>query len=100
MLAKISFERAATVFRDNKALSIPDEEHSDTEERWITLGLDNTGILLVFIHDFTYQSQTDCIIRLISARKATKEQYFGQFFKIESFISELKLNHYHIKSIT
>lgn len=71
---KISFERAATVFRDNNALSIPDEEHSESEERWITLGLDNTGSLLVVIHDFTYQSQTDCIIRLISARKATKEE--------------------------
>lgn len=37
---KISFERAASVFRDPHLLSIPDEEHSESEERWITMGID------------------------------------------------------------
>ena len=36
----ITFERAATVFRDPRALSEFDEEHSQDEDRWITLGLD------------------------------------------------------------
>ena len=69
---KISFERAATVFRDSNALSIPDEEHSEKEERWSTLGLDGTGVLLTVVHTFTYESETSCTIWLISARKATK----------------------------
>lgn len=30
---KISFERAAAIFRDSKLLSIPDEGHSEIEER-------------------------------------------------------------------
>lgn len=75
---KISFERATTIFRDPNLLSIPDDEHSDFEERWITIGLDENGILLVLSHKFEHLSPTVCKIRIISARKATnseKEQY-------------------------
>jgi uncharacterized DUF497 family protein len=36
----VDFERAAQVFRDPLALTIPDEEHSESEVRWITLGKD------------------------------------------------------------
>jgi hypothetical protein len=43
---RVTFERGATVFKDPNALSLFDEEHSDEEERWITLGLDETGVLL------------------------------------------------------
>lgn len=35
---KVSFEEAAEVFLDPLHISIPDDEHSDIEERWITLG--------------------------------------------------------------
>jgi len=41
----LDFERAATVFRDPLAVTIPDEEHSETEARWITLGKDASGQL-------------------------------------------------------
>ena len=34
----ISFELAATVFQDPLMRSIPDEDHSEFEERWITIG--------------------------------------------------------------
>lgn len=47
---KISFERAATIFRDPNLLSIPDEGHSEIEERWLTMGLDENGVLLVISH--------------------------------------------------
>jgi len=47
---KISFERAATVFLDPSAASIFDEEHSREQERWITLGVDHNGVLLVVCH--------------------------------------------------
>ena len=48
----VSFERAATVFLDPRAMSIFDDEHSEEEERWITLGLDRAGVLLVVCHTF------------------------------------------------
>ena len=47
---KVAFRRAATVFRDPNQLSIYDEEHSKDEDRWITIGIDNGGILRVVIH--------------------------------------------------
>lgn len=74
----ISFERATTTFRDPSLLSIPDGEHSEFEERWITIGLDRNGIMLVISHKFINSSAAVCEIRIISARKATKteeEQY-------------------------
>lgn len=75
---KVGFERASTVFRDPNLLSIPDEEHSQSEERWITIGLDESGVLLVLSHKFTSLHRESSRIRIISARKATKsetEQY-------------------------
>ena len=68
---KISFERAATIFRDPNALSIPDEEHSEFEERWLTMGLDESGNLLVISHTFKHSTIEVYQIRIISARKAT-----------------------------
>ncbi len=44
---RVAFERGATVFLDPNSLSPFDEQHSDDEERWTTLGLDHTGTLLV-----------------------------------------------------
>ncbi len=49
---KVSFQRAARIFRDPHAISIFDEEHSDEEDRWITMGLDNKGTVLVIVHTF------------------------------------------------
>lgn len=71
---EISFERAATVFRDPNLLSIPDEEHSEAEERWITIGLDETGSVLVLSHKFESLGAEGSRIRIISARKATKRE--------------------------
>ena len=71
---KISFERATTIFRDPNLLSISDEEHSETEERWLTMGLDENGVLLVISHKFENVDATVCRIRIISARKATKTE--------------------------
>ena len=70
----VAFERAATVFRDPNALSVFDKEHSNEEERWLTLGLDSRGELLVVHHTFTNVDEENCSIRIISARKATKPE--------------------------
>jgi uncharacterized DUF497 family protein len=70
----VAFERAATVFLDPETLSEFDEEHSQDEERWITLGLDRTGALLVVCHTYREETETGARVRLISARKATKNE--------------------------
>lgn len=75
---RVGFERAATIFTDPRAVSIPDEEHSKEEERWVTIGLDASGNLLVVAHTFEEQHPTRCKIRLISARKATTKEA-GQY---------------------
>ncbi len=49
---KVSFERASQIFLDPIAISIYDDEHSIEEDRWITLGKDNNGVLLVVCHTF------------------------------------------------
>ena len=70
----IAFERAATVFLDPEALSEFDEEHSQEEDRWITLGLDRSGSLLVVCHTYREETTISARVRLISARKATKNE--------------------------
>jgi uncharacterized DUF497 family protein len=71
---KVSFERAAEVFLDPLAISIYDEEHSLGEDRWITIGKDQTNLILVIVHTFHEENIDNCKIRLISARKATKKE--------------------------
>lgn len=71
---QISFERATSIFRDPHLLSIPDEEHSESEERWITIGSDENDILLVLVHTFEKIFSNTARIRIISARKATKKE--------------------------
>lgn len=68
---KISFEEAETVFFDDNARLIPDPEHSMSEERFIILGITNKLRLLVVVH--TYKENGN-VIRIISARKATKTE--------------------------
>ena len=73
----ISFEEALTVFYDELALVIDDPDHSDFEDRFIILGQSNTTKLLVVCHCYR---ASDTVIRIISARKATKleaSQYYN-----------------------
>ena len=71
---KVSFESAATVFQDRLMLSIPDEEHSEFEERWITMGRARDGRLLVVSHTDTETGDGRISARLISARPATPRE--------------------------
>lgn len=68
---KISFEEAQTVFYDEEALVIDDPEHSREEERFIILGFSKKANLLVVCHCYR---AADSVIRIISARKATKSE--------------------------
>ena len=71
---KLSFRKAATIFRDPNQLSIYDEEHSEYEDRWVTMGLDDGGILQVVVHTFKQVDESLNEIRIISARKATSRE--------------------------
>jgi hypothetical protein len=59
---------------DPLAVSIRDEGHGQGEERWVTLGKDRHGSLLILIHTFSEISADECKIRVISARKAAKRE--------------------------
>jgi uncharacterized DUF497 family protein len=67
----ISFEEAESVFFDEGALLINDPDHSESEERFILLGMAASMKILVVCH--TYRKD-DTEIRIISARKATKAE--------------------------
>lgn len=72
---KVSFELAATIFNDPRALSLFDTEHSDSiEDRWITLGIAGNGNLVVVVHTYNILNNEVANIRIISARKATKRE--------------------------
>lgn len=77
---KISFEDAVSVFADKNAISIYDEEHSEAEDRWITMGRDARTKVLVVVHTYVSMDKGNYTIRIISARKATKNEqktYYG-----------------------
>jgi uncharacterized DUF497 family protein len=68
----VDFAEAVAVFEDDLALTIRDA-FSDNEERWITLGRNETGRILVVVYAWRRDD-----VRLISARPATpkeKNQY-------------------------
>lgn len=76
----ISFESAMTVFRDPLAITVYDEEHSEAEDRWVTIGRSESAQTLVVIHTFTPTTPGSARIRIISARTATnteRKQYEG-----------------------
>ena len=64
---QVDFTEASTVFADTLSISIPDPDHSEDEERWVTIGLSNRQRLLVVVH--TEEEET---IRIISARTADR----------------------------
>ncbi|MCL2832498.1 MAG: BrnT family toxin [Treponema sp.] len=66
----INFNEAAKVFFDPEHLELYDDKHSTAnEDRWIIIGNVNVKILLVIINH-----KTDNLIRIISARRATKNE--------------------------
>ena len=69
---KISFDEAKTIFRDPFLISYPDEFHSDSEDRLISIGTSINQRLLLVVHLEKYELSTGItLIRIISCRKAT-----------------------------
>jgi len=75
----ISFEEAQTVFADTNARLIFDPEHSAAEDRFIILGISAALRLLIVCHCYR---ENDMVVRIISARKATKQErkQYGSFY--------------------
>ena len=72
----ISFDEAGLVFQDLSLLEIYDRYHSVDERRIIAIGMVNDILSVV------YTERRENVIRLISARKATKRErgmYYEQF---------------------
>ena len=69
-----TFDEAAMLFRDSKALSIFDPDHSETEDRWVTMGISERGRRLLVIHTFREESEDTVMVRIIASRKATKQE--------------------------
>lgn len=67
----VSFDEAMTDFTDDFALFDDDPDGSDTEDRFVLLGVSSRFRLLVVCH--TYR-RSDSVIRIISARKATARE--------------------------
>jgi hypothetical protein len=70
----VPFEKAAAVFHDPYLLSVPDEENSDIEERWFSIGAARDGVLLSIVYLWKESSSGLTKIRLISARRATPSE--------------------------
>lgn len=69
----VSFDEASTVFDDPLSSTLPDDQHSEDEDRFITVGMSVRQRLL-----FVVYTETDSRIRLIGARAVTaaeREQY-------------------------
>jgi uncharacterized DUF497 family protein len=67
----IPFKEAATVFLDPNAAILDDEEHSQEEERFSIIGISQNLRLLTVCHCYV---QDETVVRIISARKATKTE--------------------------
>ena len=65
----VSFPEAGTVFGDDLAITVPDPDHSDDEQRYITIGWSDHRRLLIVSH-----TDRGDQIRMISARELTKSE--------------------------
>ena len=67
----VSFDEAETIFSDEFAYLIDDHDHSGEEDRFLLLGLSVLLRTLVVCHCYR---EADNVIRIISARKATRKE--------------------------
>jgi uncharacterized DUF497 family protein len=65
----VTFEEAASVFRDTLSVTISDPLHSSEESRFVTIGRSDRGRTLVVVH-----SDPGDAIRIISVRLPTRRE--------------------------
>ena len=66
---RVTFQEASTVFADPLSATIQDPDHSDVEDRYLTIGLSIAGRVLIIAH-----SERNNRIRIISARELTSPE--------------------------
>jgi len=66
---KVAFKEAATVFKDELSITIYDPDHSDEEDRYLTIGNSENGRFLMVAH-----ADRDYRTRIISARELTRKE--------------------------
>ncbi|MBR1477018.1 MAG: BrnT family toxin [Lachnospiraceae bacterium] len=67
----IGFNEASSVFYDEAAIMFDDPEHSEEEDRFLLLGISSLANVCMVCHCYR---KNDSVIRIISARKATKKE--------------------------
>lgn len=67
----IDFNEAMTVFLDEQAIMFDDPEHSEEGDRFLLLGISYDVNVLIVCHCYR---EKDEVIRIISARKATRKE--------------------------
>ena len=65
----VTFEEAASVFRDTLSVTVSDPLHSSDENRFVTIGRSHRGRTLIVVHSEGGES-----LRIISARLATRRE--------------------------
>lgn len=68
---KSLLSKPKTVFYDENARLIPDPDHSEKEDPFILMGLSSSLRILAVVHCYR---ENDEVIRIISARKATRNE--------------------------
>jgi uncharacterized DUF497 family protein len=67
----VTFEEAQTAFQDENAKVYFDPDHSETEDRFILLGISFQLRVLIVCHCYR---EAESLIRIISARKADRKE--------------------------
>lgn len=72
----IAFDEAASIFQSFPLRVFYDPDHSEAEDRFIAIGISYRRRLLLVIH---MENETGTVIRIISARRATKRESLKTF---------------------
>ena len=70
----VTFELASSVFYDPRLLTVADVEHSETEERWLSVGIARNGVLISLVYLWSETDPAAIKVRIIPARRATQAE--------------------------
>ncbi|OGQ90069.1 MAG: hypothetical protein A2289_13540 [Deltaproteobacteria bacterium RIFOXYA12_FULL_58_15] len=73
---RVSFEEAVTIFAGLPLEVFYDPDHSTDEDRYIAVGVSEKSRVLLVVH---CENETGSVVRVISARKATKQEQNSAF---------------------
>jgi uncharacterized DUF497 family protein len=70
----VAFEIAMTIFNDPLMLTIFDPDHSEAEERWVSIGHASDRRLVLAVHTYKEADGSTATIRILSARRPTRRE--------------------------